>query len=82
MELLTTREAAAYLRLSESRVRSLCRSGEIPALRLNGVGRYRIPRSELLEHLEEVTPRTDPIPEPERQYASSGIIREIERLVI
>ena len=69
MELLTTREAAAYLRLSESRVRSLCRSGEIPALRLNGVGRFRIPKAELANALErlrsDATPPTVDKPELE-----------------
>lgn len=46
-ELLTVREAADILRVSEESVRRQVRAGKLPAVRTTAEGRMRIPRSAL-----------------------------------
>jgi excisionase family DNA binding protein len=51
-ELLTVEQAAAYLQLSVSSIRSYIRQGRLRAFRVGGMRKILIPRNELLALLE------------------------------
>lgn len=51
-DLLTVEQAAAYLQLSSSSIRSYIREGKIKAFRIAGLRKVLIPRQELLALLE------------------------------
>ena len=51
-ELLTVEQAAAYLQLSQSSIRSYIRQGKLNAFRVAGKRKVLIPRVELLKLLE------------------------------
>lgn len=88
-EVLTSQEAAHYLRLSLSKVRQLIRTGELPAVRIGRAWRLR--RSTLdrwLDDREETqrlaardTAILNEVPEPDRPQAQQLLarIRHIER---
>jgi excisionase family DNA binding protein len=50
--LMTVKEAAEYLKLSEFTVRKLCRTGKITAVKYPGAKMWRIPRMELEKMIE------------------------------
>jgi excisionase family DNA binding protein len=50
--LLTVAQAADWLQVSPSTIRSYVREGRLPAFRIAGVRSVRIPRQELLKLLE------------------------------
>lgn len=68
-DLLTVEQAASYLQLSQSSIRSYIRQGKLNAFRIAGKRKVLIPRTELLKLLEparaadvdidESTPDTD-----------------------
>lgn len=68
-QFLTTTEAAAILRLSQSRVCQLCADGELPARRTCGSrGQWRIDREKLLQLINAPTkPKDDPVPAPDEE---------------
>ena len=51
-DLLTVEQAAAYLQLSQSSIRSYIRQGKLNAFRIAGKRKVLIPRTELLKLLE------------------------------
>jgi excisionase family DNA binding protein len=51
--LLTVREVAEYLKISEFTVRKLCRTGKITAVKYPGGSMWRIPASELKKFVGE-----------------------------
>lgn len=51
-DLLTVEQAAAYLQLSQSSIRSYIRQGKLKAFRVAGKRKVLIPRDELLKLLE------------------------------
>ena len=51
-ELLTVEQAAQYLQLSQSSIRSYIRQGKLNAFRIAGKRKVLIPRTELLKLLE------------------------------
>ncbi len=51
-ELLTVEQAAAYLQVSQSSIRSYIRQGMLKAFRIAGKRKVLIPRTELLSLLE------------------------------
>ncbi len=51
-ELLTVEQAAAYLQVSQSSIRSYIRQGMLKAYRIAGKRKVLIPRNELLSLLE------------------------------
>lgn len=51
-ELLTVEQAAQFLQLSQSSIRSYIRQGKLKAYRVAGARRVLIPKSELLALLE------------------------------
>ena len=51
-ELLTVEQAASYLQLSQSSIRSYIRQGRLKAFRIAGKRKVLIPRNELLSLLE------------------------------
>lgn len=51
-ELLTVEQAAAYLQISQSSIRSYIRQGMLKAFRIAGKRKVLIPRNELLALLE------------------------------
>lgn len=51
-ELLTVEQAAEYLQLSQSSIRSYIRQGKLNAYRVAGKRKVLIPRAELLKLLE------------------------------
>ena len=51
-ELLTVEQAAEYLQLSQSSIRSYIRQGKLNAFRVAGKRKVLIPRAELLKLLE------------------------------
>ena len=51
-ELLTVEQAASYLQLSQSSIRSYIRQGRLKAFRIAGKRKVLIPRAELLGLLE------------------------------
>ena len=51
-ELLTVEQAAQYLQLSQSSIRSYIRQGKLNAFRIAGQRKVLIPRTELLKLLE------------------------------
>ena len=51
-EFLTVEQAAAYLQLSQSSIRSYIRQGKLNAFRIAGKRKVLIPHSELLKLLE------------------------------
>jgi excisionase family DNA binding protein len=51
-ELLTVEQAADYLQLSQSSIRSYIRHGKLNAYRIAGKRKVLIPRNELLKLLE------------------------------
>ncbi|MDR3710539.1 MAG: helix-turn-helix domain-containing protein [Capsulimonadaceae bacterium] len=51
-ELLTVEQAAEYLQLSQSSIRSYIRQGKLNAFRVAGKRKVLIPRTELLKLLE------------------------------
>jgi excisionase family DNA binding protein len=55
-ELLTVADAMEELRCSESTVRRLIQSGELPAVRIGTARAIRVPRSSLDALLEPVEP--------------------------
>ncbi len=63
-ELLTVEQAAAYLQVSQSSIRSYIRQGMLKAFRIAGKRKVLIPRTELLSLLEPArgngaSPRSD-----------------------
>lgn len=69
VRLLTLKETAAYLNLSEAEVYSLARSGQLPAVKIGGRGTWRVDRRRLdgfIDGLHESTERwiKDNRPEP------------------
>lgn len=79
---LTIAEAAKLLRFSNDYTRDLCRDGTLPSVQLTPGGRYLIPKHELFEVLKssKVEPKTEPLPQPERLYVSTGICQRIARM--
>jgi excisionase family DNA binding protein len=51
-DLLTVEQAAQYLQLSQSSIRSYIRQGKLNAFRIAGKRKVLIPRTELLKLLE------------------------------
>ncbi len=73
-DLLTVEQAAAYLQLSQSSIRSYIRQGKLNAFRIAGKRKVLIPRTELLKLLEparaqdivrEEAPDAAPVPDGE-----------------
>ena len=56
-DLLTVEQAAAYLQLSQSSIRSYIRQGRLSAFRIAGKRKVLIPRTELLKLLEPARAR-------------------------
>lgn len=52
LELLTVEQAADYLQVSPSTIRSYIRQGKLPAFRVAGLRPVRISRAALLQFLE------------------------------
>jgi len=50
---MTVKEAAECLKLSEFTVRKLCRTGQIAAVKYPGGKMWRIPRTELQKYMGE-----------------------------
>ncbi len=70
-EVLTIREAAAFLKLSDQHVRRLAEAGELPGRKLGD--RWRFSRPALLRYLEgdlDRRPLRETIPEPAHDEAS------------
>jgi excisionase family DNA binding protein len=57
LELLTVEQAAGYLQLSTSSIRSYIRQGKLKAFRIAGLRKVLIPRSELIVLLEPTGPQ-------------------------
>ena len=55
-DLLTVEQAASYLQLSQSSIRSYIRSGKLKAFRIAGKRKVLIQRSDLLALLEPARP--------------------------
>lgn len=55
-ELLTVEQAAQYLQVSQSSIRSYIRQGRLQAYRIAGKRKVLIPRSALLDLLEPARP--------------------------
>jgi excisionase family DNA binding protein len=51
-DLFTVRQAAEYLQLSESSIRSYIKQGRLDAYRIAGIRKVLIPRDELMKLLE------------------------------
>jgi excisionase family DNA binding protein len=51
-DLLTVEQAANYLQLSQSSIRSYIRQGKLKAFRIGGLRKVLIPKDELLKLLE------------------------------
>ena len=63
-DLLTVEQAAGYLQLSTSSIRSYIRQGKLKAFRIAGLRKVLIPRAELLTLLEPTNFGEDKIPAP------------------
>ena len=68
-DLLTVEQAADYLQLSQSSIRSYIRQGKLNAFRIAGKRKVLIPRTELLKLLEparaqEIAAEEGDAPEP------------------
>ena len=61
-DLLTVEQAANYLHLSTSSIRSYIRQGELKAFRIAGLRKVLIPRTALLALLEPAKRRDDQTP--------------------
>lgn len=62
-ELLTVEQAAQYLQVSQSSIRSYIRQGRLKAFRIAGKRKVLIPRTELLLLLEPARPEDVDSPE-------------------
>ena len=60
-DLLTVEQAAAYLQLSQSSIRSYMRQGRLQAYRIAGKRKVLIPRSALLALLEPLKSEPSPL---------------------
>nr|CAA9236700.1 hypothetical protein AVDCRST_MAG63-1214 [uncultured Armatimonadetes bacterium] len=61
-DLLTVEQAAEYLQLSRSSIRSYIRQGNLKAFRIAGLRKVLIPHAELLTLLEPTTSRVGRTP--------------------
>ena len=61
-DLLTVEQAAQYLQLSASSIRSYIRQGKLKAFRVAGLRKVLIPREELLTLLEPTNFPSDQVP--------------------
>lgn len=75
IELLTTKEAAKFLKVSQSAVKNWIRSGRLPALRLPG-GQYRITREALLASLRASNAVEEVLERGSRQARQDSITEE------
>lgn len=55
---LTIKNVAAELATSESQVRAIINSGDLPAIQIGGRGQWRIERSKLEEYIADAYIRT------------------------
>lgn len=62
-DLMTVEQAAQYLQLSQSSIRSYIRQGKLNAFRIAGKRKVLIPRTELLKLLEPARARDLDMPE-------------------
>jgi len=71
-ELLTVREVADLLRVSDESVYRLCRRGRLKATRIGGL--WRVPRKsvDLLLQAGQVPEETDPAPAGDKQQPKGG----------
>jgi len=60
---MTVEQAAQYLQLSQSSIRSYIRQGKLNAFRIAGKRKVLIPRTELLKLLEPARARDIDVPE-------------------
>lgn len=63
-DLLTVVQAAEYLQLSTSSIRSYIRQGKLKAFRIAGLRKVLIPRAELLSLLEPTNFSDSKVPAP------------------
>ena len=55
---LTIKDVAAELATSESQVRAIISSGDLPAIQIGGRGQWRIERSKLEDYIADAYTRT------------------------
>lgn len=72
-DLLTVEQAAQYLQVSQSSIRSYIRQGRLQAYRIAGKRKVLIPRTALLALLEPARPKKDADRKTSDENAASGL---------